>query len=477
MKSSFSRIFFPAAMILLAALLLVGTSFYALVRHYLTEKTLDSLKSNSKTIADIAAAYYHNGAIKDADFFVNLSVASSVSGAETIICDASGQLLLCSDAPLGCEHQGLVIQDRNYIQEIMSREYVIGTGKLNGLYSDSRYVVATAVRETVTQRTVGIVIASYPTAETEEVLNKITDIFIFVSVLVVLLAVISMTIYARKLSHPLKDMASIANAFAHGDLSARVNMDTHSTQEVQELALAFNNMAVSLEKSEYQRKEFVANVSHELKTPMTTIGGYIDGILDGTIPEEKHRQSMQIVSDETKRLNRLVRSMLDVSRLQEQGGIPEGSKTIFDITELAGQVLITFEQKITEKMLDVQVDMPDHAIFTRANRDFITQVIYNLLDNAVKFCPAQGILSLSVKQSSEKLYISISNSGATIPQEELPFLFDRFHKLDKSRSENRDGYGLGLYIVKTIVCAHNEDISVTSADGKTAFAFTLPMET
>ena len=477
MKSTFSRTFFPAAIILLATLLLVGTSFYALVRNYLTERTIDSLKNNSKTIAGAAAAYYHNGAIKDTDFLVNLSVASSVSGADTIICDTSGQLLLCSDSPLGCEHQGLVIQDKAYLKQILSQEYVVNTGKINGLYSDSRYVVATCVRETVTQRTVGFVITSYPMTEINSVMDKLTDIFIFVSVLVVLLAVISMTIYARKLSHPLGDMAKVANAFGHGNLEARVVIDSRSAQEVQELALAFNNMAVSLEKSEYQRKEFVANVSHELKTPMTTIGGYIDGILDGTIPPEKHRQSMKIVSDETKRLNRLVRSMLDISRLQDSGGIPEDQKSRFDITELAGQVLFTFEQKITQKALDVQVTMPEYSVFTRANADYITQVVYNLLDNAVKFCPQEGQLSFSIKVGKDKIYICISNSGKTIPQEELPFLFDRFHKLDKSRSENRDGYGLGLYIVKTIVCAHNEDISVTSAEGKTAFTFTLPLET
>ena len=477
MKSTFSRTFFPAAIILLATLLLVGTSFYALVRNYLTDRTIDSLKNNSKTIAGAAAAYYHNGAIKDTDFLVNLTVASNVSGADTIICDTSGQLLLCSDSPLGCEHQGLVIQDKTYLKQILSQEYVVNTGKLSGLYSDSRYVVATCVRETITQKAVGFVITSYPMTEINSVMDKLTDIFIFVSVLVVLLAVISMTIYARKLSHPLGDMAKVANAFGHGNLEARAVIDSRSAQEVQELALAFNNMAVSLEKSEYQRKEFVANVSHELKTPMTTIGGYIDGILDGTIPPEKHRQSMQIVSAETKRLNRLVRSMLDISRLQDSGDIPEDQKSRFDITELAGQVLFTFEQKITQKALDVQVNMPEYSVFTRANADYITQVVYNLLDNAVKFCPQEGQLSLSVKEGKDKVYICISNSGSTIPQEELPFLFDRFHKLDKSRSENRDGYGLGLYIVKTIVCAHNEDISVTSAEGKTAFTFTLPLET
>ena len=234
-------------------------------------------------------------------------------------------------------------------------------------------------------------------------------------------------------------------------------------------------MASSLQKSEYQRQEFVANVSHELKTPMTTISGMVDGMLDGTIPPEKQKHYMQLVSDETKRLSRLVRSMLDISRLQDQGGIPEEKKTRFDLCECAGQVLITFEQKITGKNIDVDVDMPAHPVFTFANQDYIIQVIYNLLDNAVKFCPEKGTLGLQIRLGSDKAYLSISNDGATIPAEELPLVFDRFHKIDKARTQNRDGWGLGLYIVKTIVDSHGENISVSSEQGKTEFTFTLPL--
>jgi signal transduction histidine kinase len=208
---------------------------------------------------------------------------------------------------------------------------------------------------------------------------------------------------------------------------------------------------------------------------MTTISGYVDGILDGTIPPEKSRQYLQVVSDETKRLNRLVRSMLDISRLQDQQGIPEQQKLRFDVEETLGQVLISFEQKIMAKKLDVQVDMPEHPLFTFANQDYITQVIYNLVDNAVKFCPEGAQLSLAVREGNKKIYISVSNEGQTIPPEELPLVFDRFHKIDKSRSQNRDSWGLGLYIVKTIVCAHGENISVTSREGKTTFTFTLPL--
>jgi signal transduction histidine kinase len=184
---------------------------------------------------------------------------------------------------------------------------------------------------------------------------------------------------------------------------------------------------------------------------------------------------MQIVSDETKRLSRLVRSMLDIAQLQSEGGIPEEKKTRFDISECAGQMLLTFEQKILGKQLDVDVQFPDYPLYTVANRDSICQVIYNLIDNAVKFCPEGETIGLKLRTGDSKIYLSVSNRGDTIPAQELPLVFDRFHKMDKSRSQNRDGWGLGLYIVKTIVCSHGEDISVTSVDGLTTFTFTLPL--
>ena len=286
---------------------------------------------------------------------------------------------------------------------------------------------------------------------------------------------ILVSVFTRRQVWPLREMAKAASSFGHGDLTARVRVDERHTLEMQELSVAFNNMASSLQKSEYQRQEFVANVSHELKTPMTTIGGYIDGILDGTIPQERQEKYLRIVSDEVKRLSRLVRSMLDISRLQDQQGIPEDKKSRFDLTECVGQVLITFEQKITEKRLDVDVNFPEHPVFTRANQDYVTQVVYNLIDNAVKFCPQDQTIGIRIREGDSKAYISVSNQGQTIPPEELSLVFDRFHKTDKSRSQNRDGWGLGLYIVKTIVCSHGEDISVTSREGKTEFTFTMPL--
>ncbi len=473
MKTTFSRILTAVSIMLLAALLLVGIGFQLLVRSFLTRQAMEGLRADGEILVDLIEASMADETVSYRDFYVALTVSSSVSGADAVVCDKDGTLLFCARSPLGCQHQGMVI-GQEYLERVYTDGISYATGVVAGLYQDSRFVVALPVMAEDGTTPVGLVMVSAPTENTFGILRRISSIFVWVSVLVVLATGILMTLYVRQQSIPLKNMAKAAQAFGHGDLTSRVEVSQRYTQEVQELALAFNNMASSLEKSEYQRTEFVANVSHELKTPMTTIAGYVDGILDGAIPKDKQEQYLRIVSDETKRLNRLVRSMLDISRLQDLGGVPEEQKSRFDLEECIGRVLITFEQKILDKKLEVQVDMPEHPVFTRANGDFITQVVYNLVDNGVKFSPEGGVLALTVREGGGKAYVSVGNQGQTIPPEELPLVFDRFHKTDKSRSQNRDSWGLGLYIVKTIVCSHGEDISVTSKDGQTTFTFTLP---
>ena len=472
MKTTFSRTFLTVTVILLLALLSVGFFLRTLLRDYLTQTAFSQLTNDAQVISRLTAAHYADNSLTDMDFFINLEIAAAVSEADTVICDKDGKILLCSDAPLGCQHQGMVI-GQDYLQRILRNGTTRDTGEIQRLYSGSRHVVATTVENEGS--VLGIVIVSSPVSVYQAVLQKMTDFYIMLSVLAVLAAVLAVSVFVHRQSQPLRQMAKTARAFGHGELDARVPIRKGYSQEVDELALAFNSMAASLQQSENQRREFVANVSHELKTPMTTIGGYVDGILDGTIPPEKSRHYMQIVSDETKRLSRLVRSMLDISQLQSEAGIPAEKRTRFDLSENIGQVLLTFEQKITAKNLNVEVDMPPHPVYTNANRDYITQVVYNLLDNAVKFCPENATVGIRLREARGKVYVSVYNDGKTIPAEELPLVFDRFHKLDKSRSENRDGWGLGLYIVKTIVCSHGENISVTSRDGRTEFTFTMPL--
>ena len=474
MKSTFGRSFSVFAGILLVALTVLGGSFQMMVQDFLTDTTFDSLEQDAQIIADLAASYIEDDSLSGREFLMNLDIASKVSGSDAVICNSDGKVTICSDSLFGCKHMGLYVNEE-YLQKVLSQGSDRATGLIKGLYSEERFLVALPV--TAADGDTGIIIVSSPSASVNQVLTKISNIFLTTAVCVILVSVAAVSFFARRESKPLQDMAKAPNVFLVGfeDGLFPGQRAIGNSEEMEELALAFNNMACSLQKSEYRRQEFVANVSHELKTPMTTISGYVDGMLDKTIPEDKWPHYLQIVSDETKRLSRLVRSMLDISQLQSEGGIPDEKKIHFDLEDCCGSVLITFEKKIEDKGLNVEVDMPEHPVYTFANEDYITQVIYNLIDNAVKFCPTGKTLGLKIREGGAKVYVSVSNEGDTIPPEELPLVFDRFHKLDKSRSQNRDGWGLGLYIVKTIVCSHGENISVTSRDGKTEFTFTMPL--
>ena len=474
MRSTFSRQVSTTVLILLLALLLLGGAFRILVGQYLEHNTHAQLQTDALALAELVAAYDAAGDLEHENLRTNLTLTSLVSGADTVVLDARGSVILCSDADLQCPHLDLTI-NREFVSRVFDEGSHLDSGSIPALYDESRYFVSVPIKSHLNGANIGIVMVSMPMGDTQALMEGIADIQVTVSLLVILIAVVVMSISTRNQCRPLREMAQAARDFGHGDLKARVRTGGHNTEEVDELAVAFNNMAESLEKSEYQRQEFVANVSHELKTPMTTIGGYIDGMLDGTIPPERHRYYMQIVSDETKRLSRLVRSMLDISRLQDQSGIPEEKKTRFDMEECIGEVLITFEQKINAKHLEVEVDLPEHPVFTRADKDAVTQVVYNLIDNAVKFCTEGGVLGLKLTEGGGKVYVTVSNEGNTIPPEELPLVFDRFHKIDKARNRSQEGWGLGLYIVKTLVCSHGENISVASRDGRTEFTFTMPL--
>ena len=469
-----SRTFRVLVISFLVVLLVLGIAIRSVTIRGITHSALQDLENSSLILSQLAAAYYADGTMTNMQFMINLDLASRVSQVDVLICNEVGRIILCSDSPTGCAHQSYYFSS-GYLQKVKELGHVSQVSTFTNIYKESRFSSARPVYSSASGEVVGYVVVSTPQSVASKMATQVSNFFLIGIAVVTLLTAIMMVYVANRRNTPLQEMARVARSFGHGDLDARVQLKGSHSEEMEDLALAFNNMASSLQKSEYSRQEFVANVSHELKTPMTTIGGYIDGILDGTIPPEKSRQYMRVVSDETKRLSRLVRSMLDISQLQGEGGIPQEKMSRFDIEECAGQMLITFEQKILSKDLNVDVQMPDFPVYTVANRDYISQVIYNLLDNAVKFCPREGILSLHIRTDDSKIYLSIGNEGETIPPEELSLLFDRFHKIDKSRTENRDGWGLGLYIVKTIVGLHGEDISVTSAAGVTTFTFTLTL--
>ncbi len=292
------------------------------------------------------------------------------------------------------------------------------------------------------------------------------------SIWVMLVAVIAAYFITERIVHPMRKMTAAAERFAKGDFSARVSVKNRH-DEVGKLGIAFNEMADSLESLEKMRNSFLANISHDLRTPMTTISGFIDGINSGAIPPEKHEYYLGVISAEVHRLSRLVSQLLDVSRLES--GERKFTFTDFDIAEVARIILISFEQKIEDKRLDVEFDSEFDGMYVRADKDAIYQVLYNLCHNAIKFAREEGKLRIRITRITDsKLKVAVYDQGQVISEEDEKLIFDRFYKTDKSRGLDKSGVGLGLYICKTIIEAHGETVGVDSTvqDG-CEFWFTL----
>ena len=348
-----------------------------------------------------------------------------------------------------------------------------GAGTLGGRFRRPRYVIGEKIVSIPTGETIGYLFMSANSESMSVLWRQFSGLFMNISLLVIVVAFVVSYVISKKQTRPINEMVAAANKFAKGDYSIRVRNDRED--EMGYLADAFNAMAESMEKSEKLRREFIANISHELKTPMTTISGFTDGILDGTIPPEKEREYLQVVSSETKRLSRMVRSMLKMSQLQSMESTVVLQKQ-FDIGEVMRLSILSLEQKITQKGLEVEAELPEEPLIVKGDQDAIMQVVYNLIDNAVKFSESGGVLRLDLWKEGSKAFVSVENTGAEIPKEELPLIFDRFHKTDKSRNMDKDGVGLGLYIVKTILDNHNEDIFVSSENGVTKMMFTLTLK-
>ena len=479
MKSIYGRQFAMMAGVVLFSFLLLGASFAAVSYQYITSDRQKSLERTADNVANITATalvQLEDRRLDSGFIRTNLSSLATMAGADILLTTGDGQIALAvrSDGTIAPHLIGYALPDS--IVSWASEHSFASMSTLNGFYDAPHYVVGVPITLRTTQGgtdisyVAGLVFLSSETSVLTNMWREMAQLFLLTAAAVISLTFLVSSFTTLYHSKPLKNIAGAARAFGHGELDVRVDVGNRA-DEIGELAEAFNAMADSLAQSEKRRTEFIANVSHELKTPMTTIAGFADGILDGTIPPEQEEKYLQVISSETRRLSRLVRNMLDTSRLREDEA--DTSHTQFDVCELFLRVLVSLESKITDKNLDVITDLPDESIPVWGDSDAITQVCYNLLDNAIKFSPPGGALELAIKVRGSKCFVSVGNEGEPIPEEEIPLIFDRFHKSDRSRSLDRDGVGLGLYIVKSILNSHREDITCSCEDGCTRFTFTL----
>ena len=483
----FAKYFLVITMVIFICFAVLGCSLLLFVSNYWRSEKTSLLKENALQVASTTADLLGAGQLdRDGKGTVailcnTLTLVSSAIEADVFICNLDGSVILCKDLftpemqevnASSCQiHDGMHFP-KEVVQKTIQKEY-IRAGTLEGVYSDSHFIIGEPV--IVNGEPVALVFATKPTSSgLGPYLWNIFKMFLFSALMALLLAFVAVYVLTYNLIRPLREMSAATKRYARGDFSYRVDSQG-SGEELAELAGALNSMAKALAVLESSRRSFVANVSHELKTPMTTIGGFIDGMLDGTIPPEMQNHYLQLVSEETGRLARLIQNMLDLSKLES--GEYQVNARMFNIWETLTGVALAAEQRINDGMIELEGLTMDEKVLVYADPDLIHQVAYNLLDNAIKFTPAGGTIRFSVEKLGPETEIAVWNSGQGISPEALPYVFQRFYKEDRSRGLHARGAGLGLNICKVLVNLSGGQIRVESQQGEWCrFVFTLPSQ-
>ncbi len=477
--------------IILASFVFLGGALLLFVSKQWMDEKVDLLTENAVNIAqntsDVLESEYLGESGRGTIIVIcnTLMQISNAIDADVFITNPDGQVVYCKEilqSNMDLYTGRCMVHDRYTVpHDIMKNALKTtyrATGDLGGSLGGINFIVSAPIK--VNGKTVAVVFS------TQSVIDGLTPyvagilrMFTFATLSSFAIAFILVYLVSLKLTKPLREMSAAAKQYATGDFSKRITIKRPKIRilgqdETDELVQAFNSMAQALATLEMSRRSFVANVSHELKTPMTTIGGFIDGILDGTIEPEKETQYLKIVSDEVKRLSRLVTGMLNMSKIE--AGELDINPVRFDISEMIFRTLLGFEQVIDKKHIDIRGLDTFNSNMITADKDLINQVVYNLVDNAIKFTPECGYIEVSAKSDAEKVIVKIRNSGKGVPSEEIDKIFERFYKIDKSRSFDVKGAGMGLYICKTIIELHGGHIAARSEiNNYTEFIFQLPL--
>lgn len=489
MNTIFSRSIFFRFFLIIGTLLIISfVSFSAvqlsLANSYVVE---DKQKLLAENADDLAAHIRKNGlrTVVDGDgstrymlkgdtILPALNLIGRAVDSTVFVVDGNGKVVLCSDSvtvegPDGhiktsCKHL-----DRTVKADLRGEPFTVRSDL--GVFEEQHFVVGEPIIGE-NRQVVCYVTLSASDVDMRTYIASHIRAFLFAAGGVLLIACIVLLGMTHHMVRPLREMAEATRRFAQGDFSPKIRVRGHD--EVAELAMALNAMAESLAESEQVSRSFIANVSHDLRTPMTTIAGFIDGMLDGTIPRDRQGHYLRVVSDEVKRLSRLVATMLNLSRIDS--GELRLNIAEFDLRDTVCSTLLTFEDRIEAKHLQIEGLAFDGCVTVKGDRDLLGQVVYNLVDNAVKFCNEGGTILLETGVDGDRAWCAIRNTGEGIAPEELPHVFERFYKSDKSRALDRTGVGLGLFIVRSVIQQHGGDITLVSHPNEyTEFRFWLPV--
>lgn len=472
-KSIASRFFVTITLLIVANIFIFGVTFVMFANRYFEAERLNILNICVESVEEnLVTNYQRNIGQIDNIYPVteDLQLISDTTQAIIILADKDGKIITSTNQYAN-NFAGRPMPEAATIASRLATVPVNVSDVFSDNHTEKYYAVGKAVFDAMGEVT-GYIFACTSTTHITLFTNALLSMFMLCASIMVLISSIVALVVTSHMTTPLRKIAEAAKRFSQGDLSVRVKVE--GADEVAHLAQTFNSMAEFADKNETSRSSFVANIAHELRTPMTSIKGFVDGIIDGTIPPEKQDTYLKIVSSEVGRLARLTNSMLDMSKLDSGEFVMNISK--YNIWDTISDVAFAFESRIEAANIQVKGFMPTRMIVS-ADKDIIHQVVYNIVDNALKFTPHGGYIAFDVSEDKTTNYITVKvrNSGEGIPEEALPYIFDRFYKTDTSRSVHIKGAGIGMYIAKTMVNRSGGEIHVESEVGEyTEFIFTVP---
>ena len=466
-KSVFSKFFVNFLVVTLISFSLLGLVLYSFLGNYAVEEKQYNLVMAGEKLSDMTVAILKYNSQQLQDFYdATLDIMSRNLEVTILMADTSGSIKSSSSDTRLYNKRFSIPKD--ILKTVNENKVSKSVNDFDGVFESDVLVVGTPIKIEQTVIAGVYLIADIP--ELSRLRKDILRIYLLSVMLAFFASFMIIIVLSKRVTDPIKEISKAAKKLASGDFSKRVRLT--SDDEIGQLADTFNEMADSLENLEDMRKNFVSDVSHELRTPMTTITGFVEGILDETIPPEKQKFYLKIVLDESKRLSKLVNDLLDISRISSDQKPLE--LTQFDINELIRISVIGFESRFNEKKLEVNAYFEHENEMVTAEKDSIKRVVTNLLDNAIKFSYEKGTIDIRTTVKGNKVFVSVRNTGIGISEENRKSIFERFFKQDKSRSVNKSGVGLGLYLVKSIMKKHGESISVESTENEYAeFTFTL----
>ncbi len=447
--------------------LAAGILLYGFLVEYAISEKEKTLRHYAKRIIEMQRYLVTNNNLINREIFkLNVEAYGEDSSSIIFITDNSGEIMLVS-LPRLKYLEGEKIEPQ-LIESLREGKEIKIEGNLGNLLNETFLILGYPIR--YNGRVVGSVILNTPLPELQRLSWEVYGLFLKAIGISAVITIISIYIMSRRISRPLREIGRVARQIAGGNFKARVK--AISNDEVGELGRTFNYMAEALNNLEQVRKSFIANVSHELRTPLTSVAGFVEGMMDGTIPADKQQHYLTIVKQEVVRLTRLVNDILDLAKV-ESGEVSINPR-VFNIGELIRRSAVKFENQVSSKNINLEIALEKEDQLVLADPDAIERVITNLLDNAVKFTPEGGIINITACCKDQSIYVSIGDNGVGIDKDDLPYIWERFFKTDKSRSKDKIGTGLGLAIVKNIVQRHNQNIWVESElDKGSVFTFTL----